>query len=128
MKSILNYISDFFDSCIKERRILEKNINNLRNEASKLAPERTVWGNTKLDNLIDHLFSDVYFGDRPDILRRQEKMRKAYYKIVGPAYDLVNSNKYSENFDAEKIAKIIVDILYLKKDELDKIDGGLPVV
>ena len=128
MKNILSYISDFFDSCIKERRTLEKNINNLRNEVSKLAPERTVWGNTKLDNLIDHLYSEVYYGDRPDIKRKQEKIYKAYYKIVGPAYSLVTNNWRLENFDAQKIAKIIVDILYLKKDELDKVDGGLPVV
>lgn len=128
MKSILNYISDFYDSCVKERRTLEKNINNLRNEVSKLTPERTVWGNTKLDNLIDHLYSEVYYGDRPDIKRKQEKIYKAYYKIVEPAYELVTNNWRLENFDAQKIAKIIVDILYLKKDELDKVDGGLPVV
>lgn len=128
MKSILSYISDFYDSCVKERRTLEKNINNLKCEASKLAPEKTIWGNTKLDILIDHLYSEVYYGDRPDILRKQEKMRKAYSKIVGPAYELVTNNWRSENFDAQKIAKIIVDILYLKKDELDKVDGGLPVV
>ena len=128
MKSILSYISDFFDSCISKSRTLTENMNNLKREAGKLTLGRTVYGSTKLDILIEHLYDETLHGDRPDILRKQEKMRKAYYKIVGPAYDLVNNNKYSENFDAQKIAKIIVDILYLKKDELDKIDGGLPVV
>ena len=30
--------------------------------------------------------------------------------------------------DAKRVANIIKEILYLKKDELDKVDGGLPVV
>ena len=94
MKSILSYISDFFDSCISESCTLTENMNNLKREAGKLTLGRTVYGSTKLDILIEHLYDETLHGDRPDILRKQEKMCKAYYKIVGPAYDLVNSNKY----------------------------------
>lgn len=121
-----NSISNFFDSCITTRHNLEKNITALRQEAWYLSSHTQ--GNTKLTEFIWHLYVDAFYGDRPDVKKECEKMSKAYYKIVGPAYDLVNSNKYSENFDVQKIAKIIVEILYLKKDELDKVDGSLPVV
>lgn len=121
-----NSISDFFDSCVTTRRNLEKNITALRQETWHLSSHTQ--GNTKLTEFVWHLYVDAFFGDRPDIKKKYEKMSKAYNKVVGPAYNLVTNNWYEENFDTQKIAKIIVDILYLKKDELDKIDGGLPVV
>lgn len=126
MTKLSNSINDFFNSCVTIRRNLDKNITELRWEARNLSSNTQ--RETKLNTLIDHLYSEAFYGDRPDILEKQEKMRKAYSKIVGPAYSLVTSNWYKENFDTQKIAKIIVDILYLKKDELDKIDGNLPVI
>ena len=58
-----------------------------------------------------------------------EKILKKYQKIVPYVFDLGGrAELYSENFDAKRTAKIIVEILFLKKDELDKVDGGLPVI
>ena len=64
-----------------------------------------------------------------NILKILKKILKKYQKIVPYVFDLGGrAELHSENFDAKRTAKIIVEILYLKKDELDKVDGGLPVI
>lgn len=126
MTKLGNSISDFFDSCVTTRRNLDKNITALRWEAQELSSHTQ--GNTKLTEFVWHLYVDAFYGDRPDIQKECEKMSKAYHKVIRPAYNLVTNDWYEENFDVQKIAKIIIDILYLKKDELDKVDGGLPVI
>ena len=59
----------------------------------------------------------------------KEAIIKKYYKIVPYIFELGYRRELSlETFNAKEVAKIMVELLYLKKDELDKVDGGLPVV
>ena len=50
-------------------------------------------------------------------------------KTIPYIYELASRSELSKTtFDAQRVANIIKEILYLKKNELDKIDGCLPVV
>ena len=49
-------------------------------------------------------------------------------KIIPYIYALASRSELSKTtFDAKRVANVIKEILFLKKDELDKVDGGLPV-
>ena len=83
---------------------------------------------TKLGIILYSLFGELFLGDRPhEVPKKVEKLSQKYYKISKSAYTVVYDNWTSKNFDAKKIISIIIYLLSLKKDELDKIDGGLPI-
>ena len=83
---------------------------------------------TKLGIILYSLFGELFLGNRPhEVPKKVEKLSQKYYKISKSAYTVVYDNWTSKDFDAKKIISIIIYLLSLKKDELDKIDGGLPI-
>ena len=110
--------------------LTQENISKLRKELFRLNTEehknRDI--DTKTIIIADFLYTSILDSCRKypkDI----EKILKKYQKIVPYVFDLGGrAELHSENFDAKRTAKIIVEILFLKKDELDKVDGGLPVI
>ena len=110
--------------------LTQENVSELRTELVSLITEEN-WHNnikTKTSMIADFLYTSILDSSRKypkDI----EKILKKYQKIVPYVFGLGGrAELYSENFDAKRTAKIIVEILFLKKDELDKVDGGLPVI
>ena len=110
--------------------LTQENISKLRKELFRLNTEEHKNSDidTKTIMIADFLYTSILDSSRKypkDI----EKILKKYQKIVPYVFDLGGrAELHSENFDAKRTAKIIVEILYLKKDELDKVDGGLPVI
>ena len=110
--------------------LTQENISKLRKELFRLNTEEHKNSDidTKTIIIADFLYTSILDSCRKypkDI----EKILKKYQKIVPYVFDLGGrAELHSENFDAKRTAKIIVEILYLKKDELDKVDGGLPVI
>ena len=110
--------------------LTQENISKLRKELFRLNTEEHKNSDidTKTIIIADFLYTSILDSSRKypkDI----EKILKKYQKIVPYVFDLGGrAELHSENFDAKRTAKIIVEILYLKKDELDKVDGGLPVI
>ena len=110
--------------------LTQENISKLRKELFRLNTEEHKNSDidTKTIIIADFLYTSILDSCRKypkDI----EKILKKYQKIVPYVYNLEGRAKlHSENFDAKRTAKIIVEILLLKKDELDKVDGGLPVI
>ena len=110
--------------------LTEENVRELRKELFRLNTEEHKNSDidTKTIMIADFLYTSILDSSRKypkDI----EKILKKYQKIVPYVFDLGGrAELHSENFDAKRTAKIIVEILYLKKDELDKVDGGLPVI
>lgn len=83
---------------------------------------------TKLGIILYSLFGELFLEDRPhEVPKKVEKLSQKYYKISKSAYTVIYDNWTSKDFDAKKIISIIIYLLSLKKDELDKIDGGLPI-
>ena len=110
--------------------LTQENISKLRKELFRLNTEEHKNSDidTKTIIIADFLYTSILDSCRKypkDI----EKILKKYQKIVPYVFDLGGrAELHSENFDAKRTAKIIVEILYLKKDELDKVDDGLPVI
>ena len=110
--------------------LTQENVSKLRKELFRLNTEEHKNSDidTKTIIIADFLYTSILDSSRKypkDI----EKILKKYQKIVPYVFDLGGrAELHSENFDAKRTAKIIVEILYLKKDELDKVDGGLPVI
>ena len=110
--------------------LTQENVSKLRKELFRLNTEERKNSDidTKTIIIADFLYTSILDSCRKypkDI----EKILKKYQKIVPYVFDLGGrAELHSENFDAKRTAKIIVEILYLKKDELDKVDGGLPVI
>ena len=110
--------------------LTQENISKLRKELFRLNTEEHKNSDidTKTIMIADFLYTSILDSCRKypkDI----EKILKKYQKIVPYVFDLGGrAELHSENFDAKRTAKIIVEILLLKKDELDKVDGGLPVI
>ncbi len=110
--------------------LTQENISKLRKELFRLNTEEHKNSDidTKTIIIADFLYTSILDSCRKypkDI----EKILKKYQKIVPYVFDLGGrAELHSENFDAKRTAKIIVEILLLKKDELDKVDGGLPVI
>ena len=110
--------------------LTQENISKLRKELFRLNTEEHKNSDidTKTIIIADFLYTSILDSCRKypkDI----EKILKKYQKIVPYVFDLGGrAELHSENFDAKRTAKIIVEILLLKKDELDKVDGGLLVV
>ena len=110
--------------------LTQENISKLRKELFRLNTEEHKNSDidTKTIIIADFLYTSILDSCRKypkDI----EKILKKYQKIVPYVFDLGGrAELHSENFDAKRTAKIIVEILFLKKDELDKVDGGLPII
>ena len=110
--------------------LTQENVSKLRKELFRLNTEEHKNSDidTKTIIIADFLYTSILDSCRKypkDI----EKILKKYQKIVPYVFDLGGrAELHSENFDAKRTAKIIVEILFLKKDELDKVDGGLPVI
>lgn len=110
--------------------LTQENVSKLRKELFKLNTEERKNSDidTKTIIIADFLYASILDSCRK-YPKNIEKILKKYQKIVPYVFDLGGrAELHSENFDAKRTAKIIVEILLLKKDELDKVDGGLPVI
>ena len=128
LKTALCTLCSLFD--FSSVYLTEENVSELRKELFRLNTEEHKNSDidTKTIIIADFLYTSILDSCRKypkDI----EKILKKYQKIVPYVFDLGGrAELHSENFDAKRTAKIIVEILLLKKDELDKVDGGLPVI
>ena len=128
LKTALCTLCSLFD--FSSVYLTQENISKVRKELFRLNTEEHKNSDidTKTIMIADFLYTSILDSSRKypkDI----EKILKKYQKIVPYVFDLGGrAELHSENFDAKRTAKIIVEILYLKKDELDKVDGGLPVI
>ena len=128
LKTALYILYSLFD--FSSVYLTEENVSELTKELFRLNTEEHKNSDidTKTIMIADFLYTSILDSSRKypkDI----EKILKKYQKIVPYVFDLGGrAELHSENFDAKRTAKIIVEILYLKKDELDKVDGGLPVI
>ena len=128
LKTALYILYSLFD--FSSVYLTEENVSELRKELFRLNTEEHKNSDidTKTIIIADFLYTSILDSCRKypkDI----EKILKKYQKIVPYVFDLGGrAELHSENFDAKRTAKIIVEILLLKKDELDKVDGGLPVI
>ena len=128
LKTALYILYSLFD--FSSVYLTQENVSELRKELFRLNTEEHKNSDidTKTIMIADFLYTSILDSCRKypkDI----EKILKKYQKIVPYVFDLGGrAELHSENFDAKRTAKIIVEILFLKKDELDKVDGGLPVI
>ena len=128
LKTALCTLCSLFD--FSSVYLTQENVSELRKELFRLSTEehKNSGIDTKTIMIADFLYTSILDSCRKypkDI----EKILKKYQKIVPYVFDLGGrAELHSENFDAKRTAKIIVEILFLKKDELDKVDGGLPVI
>ena len=128
LKTALCTLCSLFD--FSSVYLTQENISKLRKELFRLNTEEHKNSDidTKTIIIADFLYTSILDSCRK-YPRDIEKILKKYQKIVPYVFDLGGrAELHSENFDAKRTAKIIVEILLLKKDELDKVDGGLPVI
>lgn len=128
LKTALYILYSLFD--FSSVYLTEENVSELRKELFRLNTEEHKNSDidTKTIMIADFLYTSILDSSRK-YPKDVEKILKKYQKIVPYVFDLGGrAELHSENFDAKRTAKIIVEILYLKKDELDKVDGGLPVI
>ena len=128
LKTALYILYSLFD--FSSIYLTEENVRELRKELFRLNTEEHKNSDidTKTIIIADFLYTSILDSCRKypkDI----EKILKKYQNIFQYVFDLGGrAELHSENFDAKRTAKIIVEILFLKKDELDKVDGGLPII
>lgn len=128
LKTALYILYSLFD--FSSVYLTEENVSELRKELFRLNTEEHKNSDidTKTIMIADFLYTSILDSSRK-YPKDVEKILKKYQKIVPYVFDLGGrAELHSENFDAKRTAKIIVEILFLKKDELDKVDGGLPVI
>ena len=128
LKTALYILYSLFD--FSSVYLTEENVRELRKELFRLNTEEHKNSDidTKTIIIADFLYTSILDSCRK-YPRDIEKILKKYQKIVPYVFDLGGrAELHSENFDAKRTAKIIVEILFLKKDELDKVDGGLPII
>lgn len=128
LKTALYILYSLFD--FSSVYLTEENVRELRKELFRLNTEehKNSSIDTKTIIIADFLYTSILDSCRK-YPRDIEKILKKYQKIVPYVFDLGGrAELHSENFDAKRTAKIIVEILFLKKDELDKVDGGLPII
>ena len=128
LKTALCTLCSLFD--FSSVYLAQENVSELRKELFRLNTEEHKNSDidTKTIMIADFLYTSILDSSRK-YPKDVEKILKKYQKIVPYVFDLGGrAELHSENFDAKRTAKIIVEILYLKKDELDKVDGGLPVI
>lgn len=128
LKMVLCTLYNLFD--FSSVYLTQENVSKLRKELFRLNTEEHKNSDidTKTIIIADFLYTSILDSCRK-YPKNIEKVLKKYQKIVPYVFDLGGrAELHSENFDAKRTAKIIVEILLLKKDELDKVDGGLPVI
>ena len=128
LKTALYILYSLFD--FSSIYLTEENVRELRKELFRLNTEEHKNNDidTKTIIIADFLYTSILDSCRK-YPRDIEKILKKYQKIVPYVFDLGGrAELHSENFDAKRTAKIIVEILFLKKDELDKVDGGFPII
>ena len=119
-------LMDFTDNYVAE-----ENINKLMYALDELsiANDYTTCYTDKKITIISQILYDSILDSTRKYPKNLEKIKKGYMKIIPYIYELANRSELSKTtLDAKRVANIIKEILYLKKDELDKVDGGLPVV
>lgn len=129
LKTVLHIwytLIDFTDNCVAE-----ENINKLMyalNELSIANDYTTCYTDRKI-TIISQILYDSILDSTRKYPKNLEKIKKGYMKIIPYIYELASRSELSKTtFDVQRVANIIKEILYLKKDELDKVDGGLPVI
>ena len=128
LKTALCTLCSLFD--FSSVYLTQENVSELRKELFRLNTEehKNSGIDTKTIMIADFLYTSILDSSRK-YPKDVEKILKKYQKIVPYVFDLGGrAELHSENFDTKRTAKIIVEILFLKKDELDKVDGGLPVI
>lgn len=128
LKTALCTLCSLFD--FSSVYLTQENVSELRKELFRLNTEehKNSGIDTKISMIADFLYTSILDSCRK-YPKDVEKILKKYQKIVPYVFDLGGrAELHSENFDAKRTSKIIVEILFLKKDELDKVDGGLPVI
>lgn len=129
LKTVLHIwytLMDFTDNYVAE-----ENINKLSCELDKLsvANDYTTYYTDKKITIVSQILYDSILDSTRKYPKNLEKIKKGYMKIIPYIYGLASRSELSKTtFDAKRVADIIKEILYLKKDELDKVDGGLPVI
>lgn len=128
MTKLGNIISDLTD--FSSEYTTEENIQKLRSELGGLEREEHIRNNipTKIELVRNSLYRNILSSNKKFSKEKETILRK-YYKIAPYIFDLGSREELSlETFNAKEVARIMVELLYLKKDELDKVDGGLPVI
>ena len=127
LKTALYILYSLFD--FSSIYLTEENVRELRKELFRLNTEEHKNIDTKTIIIADFLYTSIldscrkYPKDIEKILKKYQEQENINVFDLGGRAEL-----HSENFDAKRTAKIIVEILFLKKDELDKVDGGLPII
>lgn len=92
-------------------------------ELNKLSEEIYL---TKIHLISKALYNNIFFSNERF---NEEIILKKYYKVIPYVFELGGRKELvSKNFNAKEVAQIILRLLYLKKDELDKIDNNLPII
>ena len=119
-------LMDFTDNYVAE-----ENINKLMYALDELsiANDYTTCYTDKKITIISQILYDSILDSTRKYPKNLEKIKKGYMKIIPYIYALASRSELSKTtFDAKRVANVIKEILFLKKDELDKVDGGLPVI
>lgn len=110
---------------LEERQLVENNIQELNVELNKLSEEIYL---TKIHLISKALYNNIFFSNER-FNDNIEIILKKYYKVIPYVFELGGRKELvSKNFNAKEVAQIILRLLYLKKDELDKIDNNLPII
>ena len=110
---------------LEERQLVENNIQELNVELNKLSEEIYL---TKIHLISKALYNNIFFSNER-FNDNIEIILKKYYKVIPYVCELGGRKELvSKNFNAKEVAQIILRLLYLKKDELDKIDNNLPII
>ena len=129
LKTVLHIwytLTDFTDNYVTE-----ENIKKLSCELNKLsiANDYTTYYTDKKITIVSQILYDSILDSTRKYPKNLEKIKKGYMKIIPYIYALASRSELSKTtFDAKRVANVIKEILFLKKDELDKVDGGLPVI
>ena len=129
LKTVLHIwytLMDFTDNYVTE-----ENIKKLSCELNKLsiASDYTTYYTDKKITIVSQILYDSILDSTRKYPKNLEKIKKGYMKIIPYIHALASRSELSKTtFDAKRVANVIKEILFLKKDELDKVDGGLPVI
>ena len=122
---IIEMVQSFWFSLLEERQLVENNIQELNVELNKLSEEIYL---TKIHLINKALYNNIFFSNER-FNDNIEIILKKYYKVIPYVFELGGRKELvSKNFNAKEVAQIILRLLYLKKDELDKIDNHLPII
>ena len=129
LKTVLHIWYTLID--FTDNYVAEENINKLMyalNELSIANDYTTCYTDRKI-TIVSQILYDSILDSTRKYPKNLEKIKKGYMKIIPYIYALASRSELSKTtFDAKRVANVIKEILFLKKDELDKVDGGLPVI